>query len=361
MGDRELQTDSQHFFALTPEEVLHGVEASGARATGRCLQLNSYENRVYDVEIEEGTGPLEHLEKIRAVIPVMPNRLVAKFYRPGRWTREQILEEHAFLNDLVENEIPAIPAIPFADGETLRASPGSGIVYALFPKVGGRSPDELNEDQLRQVGRLIGRIHNIGSKRTATHRLELTPKTYGERNLDFLLKGDWIPLPRRSRYAAAVQTLCALSGPLFASAKMIRTHGDCHKGNLLWTSSQSSGSAFFLDFDDMVTAPAVQDLWMLVPGRDALARDDREILLEGYEEMRAFDRTESSLIEPLRALRIVHFSTWIANRWNDPSFPRVFPSFNSERYWEEETQALEDIVAHLAAPGHDPDRGFAAH
>lgn len=361
MSDRETQSPSRHFFALTPQEVLHGVERAGARATGRCLQLNSYENRVYDVEVEEGSGPLEHLEKIRAVIPVMPNRLVAKFYRPGRWTREQILEEHAFLNDLVEDEIPAIPAIPFSDGRTLHASPDSEILYALFPKVGGRSPDELNEDQLRQVGRLIGRMHGIGSKKPATRRLELTPKTYGEPDLDFLLNGGWIPLPRRSRYVAAVQSVCGLSAAFFSRAKMIRTHGDCHKGNLLWSPSQNSGTAFFLDFDDMVTAPAVQDLWMLAPGRDALAHSNREVLLEGYEEMRAFDRAELSLIEPLRALRIVHFSAWIANRWQDPSFPRAFPSFDSERYWEEETQAIEDIAAHLAAPGHDPDRGFAAH
>ncbi|MGZ3699318.1 MAG: serine/threonine protein kinase, partial [Bdellovibrionota bacterium] len=247
---------TKFFFELTPDRVLAAVESSGLLCTGRCLTLNSFENRVYDVELDpESPG-----------VSAGPTgaRRVAKFYRPGRWSEKQILEEHEFLHDLIEAEIPAIAPLPFPDGRTLHQMPDSGIWYAIFPKVGGRAPDELTSEQLRIIGRLLARIHTVGASREAPHRVRIDPTTYGLANLEFLLERELIPLDFRARYEAAVRAICAQAGPLFAAASTHRIHGDCHLGNLLWNGTQ----AFFLDFDDMVRGPAVQDMWLLIPGRD---------------------------------------------------------------------------------------------
>jgi Ser/Thr protein kinase RdoA (MazF antagonist) len=320
---------SRFFFELTPDRVLESVEASGLRCTGRCLALNSFENRVYDVELESDEKPANP----------SAHRRVAKFYRPGRWTREQILEEHRFILDLVADEIPAIAPIKFEDtGETLHQTREGGMWYALFPKVGGRAPDELTTEQLRRIGRLLGRIHNAGARREAPHRLALTPETYARDNLRFLLEGEWIPLEFRKRYEDAVLAICERVAPWFAETPTHRLHGDCHLGNLLWNDQ----GPFFLDFDDMVRGPAVQDLWLLLPGRDEFARRQLDDLLEGYEEMRAFDRASLRLIEPLRALRFIHYTAWVARRWEDPAFPHAFPQFGSHRYWSDETDDLEE-------------------
>jgi Ser/Thr protein kinase RdoA (MazF antagonist) len=316
---------TQFFFSLTPDKVLEAVESSGLRCTGRCQALNSFENRVYDVEVESEDGD----ERPRRVV---------KFYRPGRWSEAQILDEHAFLSDLAEAEIPAVGPLPFPDGRTLRAMPESGIWFAVFPRVGGRAPDELDDEACLRVGRLIGRIHNVGAKRAAPHRVRLGPETYGISNLEFLLAGNWIAQEVRSRYEAAVRGVCALSSVFFAGAEAHRVHGDCHLGNLLFNAQ----GAFFVDFDDMVTAPAVQDLWLLIPGADAEGLRKRNLLFEGYEEMRQLDRAALRWIEALRALRFVHYSAWIARRWEDPAFPRAFPQFGSERYWAQETQDMEN-------------------
>ncbi len=318
---------TRFFFELTPDKVLDAVEATGLRCTGRCIALNSFENRVYDVELEEEP------------VTLWSNRRVAKFYRPGRWTREQILEEHEFLLDLAAAEIPAIAPVRFQDGTTLRQAE-SGIWYALFPKVGGRAPDELRDDQLEMIGRLLARIHNVGASKPAQHRVRVGPDTYGLANLDFLLKGDWIPLEFRSRYEHTVRKICEAIRPKFDQISVHRIHGDCHLGNLLW----NVDGPFFLDFDDMLRGPAVQDLWLLLPGRpseDDEVRRQMEAILEGYEQMRAFDRSTLSLIEPLRALRYVHYTAWIACRWEDPAFPLAFPHFGSHRYWSDETENLE--------------------
>lgn len=318
---------TRFFFELTPDKVLAAVESSGFRCTGRCQALNSFENRVYDVELESEDEPSNP----------SPNRRVIKFYRPGRWSREQILEEHEFLKDLVAAEIPAIAPLPFVDGSTLRATE-SGIWFAIFPKVGGRAPDEFSFEQLQRVGRLLGRVHNVGASRPARHRIALTPATYGRANLEYLLER-WIPADFKARYREAVQKIIDISEPWFEGAKTHRVHGDCHPGNLL---ANAAGELFFLDFDDMVIGPPSQDLWLLVPGRDPESRAQRACLLEAYEEMRAFDRSSLRLIEPLRALRFIHYTAWIARRWEDPAFPAAFPEFNSHAYWADETADLEE-------------------
>jgi Ser/Thr protein kinase RdoA (MazF antagonist) len=321
---------TQFFFQITPDRVLEAVESGGLQTTGRCMALNSFENRVYDVELDLEDGP-----------KTSPgNRRIVKFYRPGRWTREQILEEHQFLADLRASEIPAIAPLPFEDGSTLKVTPNGEIFYALFPKVGGRSPDELTDDQLQRIGMLLARIHNVGAQKEAPHRVELNASTYGIQNLEYLLS-KWIPLDFKAQYEKLVRDLCAKTEELFRALPLKaihRVHGDCHFGNLLWNQE----GPFFLDFDDMVRAPAVQDVWLLTPGRDQDAQRQREVLLEGYEQMRKFDRSSLRLIEPLRALRFVHYTAWIARRWEDPAFPLAFPEFNSHSYWADETKDLAD-------------------
>jgi len=322
---------TKYIFELTPDRVLDAVETSGIRCTGRCQSLNSFENRVYDVEIEwdgdEKPMPGE-------------NHRIVKFYRPGRWTREQILDEHAFLADLAAAEIPAVAPLEFSDGSTLRTLE-SGIHYCLFSKIGGRAPDELDDEGLRRVGRLLARIHSVGRAREAKHRIRLSPGTYGIANLEYLLEKNLIPEEFRARYETAAREICVMTAPWFAETRVQRVHGDCHLGNLLQRSARGpEGSAdwFFVDFDDMLMAPAVQDVWLLLPGRH---RQKLEVLLEGYEEIGEFDRTTLRLIEPLRALRFIHYTGWVARRWDDPAFPQAFPQFGTYRYWKDETEDLE--------------------
>jgi Ser/Thr protein kinase RdoA (MazF antagonist) len=336
---------TRFFFELTPDRVLEAVEALGLRCSGRCTALNSFENRVYEIELEEDDESSD-----RSASAVFARRRVVKFYRPGRWSREQILEEHEFLLDLKKAEIPVVAPIEFEVGpdgaQTLHVAKDSGIFYALFPKVGGRAPDELQDDQLRWIGRLLARIHSVGALKPAPHRIEISPETYGRKNLASLLEGNWIPLEFVARYKEVVEEICALSDELFSTllnggvSAIHRIHGDCHLGNLLW----NQNGPFFLDFDDMVRGPAVQDIWLLVPGRDEEAIRQRQILLEGYEEMREFNFLTLRLIEPLRALRFVHYSAWIARRWSDPAFPAAFPQFGTHRYWQEQLRDLEELL-----------------
>ncbi|MEW6776945.1 MAG: serine/threonine protein kinase [Bdellovibrionota bacterium] len=322
---------TKHFFALTPNEVLAAIEEAGYRCTGLCYPLGSYENRVYEVEVEEDPS--------RGIVKkdVSSLRRVVKFYRPGRWTREQILEEHQFLAELSENEVPVIVPLPLSEGKTLGTNKQTGLFYALFPKVGGRAPEDLSEDQFQWLGRLLGRLHNVGAAKLAPHRVRLTPETYGLSNLNYLLEQNQLPAEMRPAYEAAVREICRLSEPLFAKTKTLRIHGDCHAGNILWGKS----GPFLLDFDDMVMGPAAQDLWLLLPGRDEEGKAALEALLEGYGQMRGFDREELRLIEPLRALRFVHYSAWLARRWSDPAFPRAFPHFGTPKYWGEMTRDLQ--------------------
>lgn len=320
-----------HFFTLTPDRILDSVEEAldskrtGVRATGRTFQLNSMENRVYEIELDDNT------------------RVVGKFYRPGRWTKDCILEEHGFIKELAANEVPAVAPLELASNTTLFSTP-DGILFALFPKVRGQIMQELSDAELSQTGRLLARLHNIGAAKQAEHRISLTPETYGKGSLEFLKAGNFIDIQMGSAYSTAVETLLEMIRPMFSGVPVHRIHGDCHLGNVLWHHTPQGSQAFFLDFDDMVTGPAVQDIWLVVRGRDEEAKRQRGVLLEAYETLRPFDYATLRLIEPLRALRMIHYSAWIARRWNDPIFQRTFPDFGSYRYWQEQLADVREQI-----------------
>lgn len=301
------------FFSLTPDRVLDAVEAGGTRVTGLCYPLNSLENRVYELEREDRS------------------RIVAKFYRPLRWSREAILEEHRFLAELIEAEIPVCAPLAFPDGSTLKEVPHTPIWYALFPRVGGRAPEELSDEQLARLGRLLARIHQVGAAREAPARPSLTPDRYGTDSLEILAHSRLIPRDLLPGVLERGRTFVNATRPLFEGVAYHRTHGDCHLGNLLW----GSAGPFFLDFDDALHAPAVQDVWLLTPGRDAEARAQREVFLRGYSELRGFERRQLHLIEALRGLRYLRYAAWIAQRWDDPSFQHAFAHVTAPRYWQE--------------------------
>lgn len=315
---------AKEFHKLTPEGVLDAVEAAtGTRLSGRFIILNSYENRVWQLEREDGTW------------------LVGKFYRPGRWSKETILAEHELLAELAEAEIPVAGPTQILGGGTVAEV--QGIFFSLFPRIGGRSPQELDNEQLRILGRLLGRIHNVGAGHGTPHRMTLSTKTYGEDNLRRLTEIGALPPEAKDIYVETVTMLLARIEPLFLSVPMHRIHGDCHLGNVLW----ATASPTFLDFDDMLIGPAVQDVWLLVPSADAQGRADRDKLLEAYTEMRDFDPTWLRLVEPLRALRYIHYSTWIARRWEDPIFRRTFSHFGTLQYWQNEIQDLREQIARI--------------
>ena len=313
--------DNEFFFALTPELVLEAAEQADFETTGHCLALNSLENRVYDVRLEDG------------------NHVVVKFYRPGRWSRAQIEEEHAFLFDLREAEIPVCAPLEFPGGGTVRQT--EGIYFTVWPRTGGRAPDELSDEQLEVLGRLLGRIHNVGASRPAEHRIALTETTYGVRPLEFLLAGDFLPMHCQARYEDAALATIEAYRALSAGVPTHRVHGDCHLGNLL----NGVDGWFFLDFDDFLTGPAVQDVWLLMSARDQEGLRQRAVFLEAYRQFREFDNAWLKLIEPLRALRYIHYAAWIARRIEDPAFPDAFPHFGSDEYGEKETADLADQVA----------------
>jgi Ser/Thr protein kinase RdoA (MazF antagonist) len=312
------------FFALTPDRVLDAAEVGGLRSTGRCLPLRAFENRVYEVELED------------------ERRLVVKFYRPGRWSRETILDEHRFLADLAEAEVPVVAPMDLGTGTTLNEI--EAIYYAAFPRVRGRSLDELDAEHRRQIGRTIGRMHAVGAARPAPHRPKVGVEYYIHEPLRILMEGDFIPGTLAGRYRDVALRIADAAAKPLAAARAQRIHGDLHWGNILWTRD----GPILVDFDDSAMGPPVQDLWLLARGEGEEARKAREDLLEGYELFREFDRSTLTLIEPLRAMRIIHMSGWIAKRWEDPSFPHAFPSFKDVRYWMQEYEALVAIAEQLA-------------
>ncbi|MBN2158222.1 MAG: serine/threonine protein kinase [Spirochaetes bacterium] len=309
---------SNFFFNLTPDIIIKAIEDGGFEPTGHCMALNSFENRVYDLRLEDGS------------------HVVSKFYRPGRWSRDQIREEHEFLFELRDDEIPVCAPFRFPDGGTIREI--EGIYYTIWPRTGGRVPDELSDEEIGILGRLCARIHNNGAAKKAEHRIELTGETYGLRPLSFLEQGGFLPQHCSKRYADAVREIVAIYEELRTGVPFHRIHGDCHLGNLL----HGSEGWFFLDFDDFLSGPAVQDVWMLVPARDAEGLRQRELFLEAYRQFRDFDASWLRLVEPLRALRYIRYAAWIAQRWDDPAFPAAFPHFGTVEYWESETADLED-------------------
>lgn len=334
MSDTAASSATKFFFELTPERILDSVEAWGVRCTGRILQLNSMENRVYEVEVEipetEVKSPSDRFR-------------VVKFYRPGRWSRAQIEEEHQFLFDLLKAELPVVAPLRDAREASLREVADLGIYCALFPKASGRMNDELTPTQLPRLGRLIARLHSVGAQRPIRDRLTLDARTYGRDSAAFLLGGNFIPEELRASYGQIVEGISSVAENLWSGAVLQRIHGDLHLGNLVWAGDDPR----MVDFDDMVRGPPVQDLWMLVPGRGDEWRTRFELLLTGYEQMRAFDRSTLRFIEALRALRMIHYSAWIGRRIADPAFQRVFTDFGTMQYWKEQVADLNDQLALL--------------
>ena len=313
------------FFALTPDWVIRAAEAGGFDPTGHNLALHCLENRVYDLMLED------------------ESHVVVKFYRPGRWSKEAILEEHAFLYDLVEAEIPVCAPLRFEDGASLHEV--EGIYYAVWPRTGGRSPDELTDEQVEILGRLVARIHNVGATKRSHHRGRLDGGTYALDPLETIESLGFLPPQWAARYRRAVERVAELYDALADGVPHHRIHADCHHGNLLY----GREGWFFLDFDDFLEGPAVQDVWLLVPGRDAEGERQREVFIQAYRQFRDFESKWLGLVEPLRALRYVRYAGWIARRWKDPAFPRSFPHFNSEQYWEKETIDLEEQLRRCEA------------
>ncbi|MDB5760820.1 MAG: serine/threonine protein kinase [Burkholderia sp.] len=313
---------------LSPDMVLDALDSVGLRGDGRLLALNSYENRVYQIGMEEGP-------------PV-----VAKFYRPGRWSDGQILEEHAFVAELVEREIPVVPAMAL-DGSTLRHF--GGFTFAVFDRHGGRAPELEDRDTLEWMGRFLGRIHAVGALRPYALRPALNLDTFGIAPRDFLLSHDFIPPELAAAWRSVVdQALDGVRGcyERAGAVGMLRLHGDCHVGNVLWTGD----GPHFVDFDDSRSGPAVQDLWMLLSGERGDMVRQLSDLLAGYEDFCTFDPRELHLIEALRTLRLIHYSGWLASRWDDPAFPVAFPWFNTQRYWQDRILELREQVALMAEP-----------
>lgn len=308
------------FLALTPDRVLDAVEAGGLRCNPICNPLNSFENRVYDIQLED------------------ENRIVAKFYRPLRWSQEQILEEHAFMGELEAAEIPICGLRTFPDGSTLKVI--DGIFYCLYDLKGGRAPDEANESLLERLGMLIGRMHNIGEARDAPNRVRISADTYVRRNLAFLEENKVVAPGLWSWYRSLAIELADLADAWMEGVPTHRLHGDFHLGNLLFR----EGILHVLDFDDMVVGPAVQDFWMAIRSSSLDPTHATDCFLSGYEAFRPFDESSLRLIDVLRGLRLVHYATWLARRWHDPVFPRTWPHFGTEDYWQREATNLQEAL-----------------
>ena len=316
------------YATLTPDCVLDALESVALHPDGRLLTLNSFENRVFQVGMDE--GPMQ----------------VVKFYRPGRWTAAAIQEEHDFTLDLAARELPVVAPQRLAAGATLH--PHRGFLFAVYPRRGGRMPEFDNADTLEWMGRFIGRIHAVGRLAPYRHRPTLDIASFGEASRDFVLQGKWLPDDLLPAWKSVVEQ--ALQGVRHCYLRAgqvvnLRLHGDCHAGNVLWTEGTEMRGPHFVDFDDSRMGPAIQDLWMLLSGeRDAMTRQLSDVLA-GYEDFAEFDRRELHLLEALRTLRLIHHTAWIARRWHDPAFPAAFPWFNTPHYWQERILELREQVA----------------
>ena len=319
---------AEHPFAkLNPDFIIDAVESTGLFSDARILELNSYENRVYQVGIEDAE-------------PV-----IAKFYRPERWNLNQIQEEHSFTQELYDHGLSVVAPLLFNGGSWFTYQ---GFVIALFPRKGGRAPaiDDLN--CLEVLGRSIGRMHNVGATNHFAYRPELSSLEYGEHSRSFLLDKRFIPDELEAAYASVTEHLLLMITDRFSriAVSQLRLHADCHMGNVLWRNDQPH----FVDFDDARTGPAIQDLWMLLSGDDTSRQIQMKSILKGYSDFREFDPVELQLIEPLRTLRMMHHAAWIARRWNDPAFPRAFPFFNTQKYWADHILELREQWAAIEGP-----------
>ena len=321
-----MTADNPHpYDRLRPEVILDAVDSTGLRTDARMLALNSYENRVYQIGIEDAA-------------PV-----VVKFYRPGRWTDAQILEEHAYTRELADEEVPVVAPVASADGTTLHLH--DGFRFAVYPRQGGRAPALDDLESLFILGRTVARIHCVGARSAFAVRPRLDVSTFGVASRELLLGAGLMPPDIRDDYAVLSELLIERLHGAFANVTIaeLRLHGDLHIGNMLWRED----APHFVDFDDARTGPAVQDLWMLLSGPRAMRTRQANEVIEGYREFREFDLRELALIEPLRTLRLMHHSAWLAQRWADPAFPRNFPWFNTESYWREHIVQLTEQLRAL--------------
>ncbi|MEM7280919.1 MAG: serine/threonine protein kinase [Pseudomonadota bacterium] len=315
-------TSSISFGDLRPDQFLGAVDSLGLRCDGRFLSLNSYENRVYQINLEDNEP------------------IVAKFYRPNRWSDEAILEEHQFAEELQSAEIPVVAPFQIAS-KTLHNS--HGFRFALYPRKGGRTPELDNLDLLQQIGRLVARIHKIGQIQPFQHRPAITLDTFGIEAATRLLKSNLLPIELSSVYEQTCEHVLAGIDQTLETIpyQTLRTHGDLHPSNVLVRGEQ----IHIVDLDDTRTAPAIQDLWMFLSGQRSEQTPQMEKLLEGYHEFHSLDMRELHLIEALRSLRIIHYAAWLGDRWQEPAFQRAFPWFNSQKYWEEHVLSLKEQIA----------------
>jgi Ser/Thr protein kinase RdoA (MazF antagonist) len=314
--------------ALTPDLMLDAIEARGYRCDGRLSALNSFENRVYQVWLDDGSS------------------LVVKFYRPGRWSNEAILEEHAFALELAAREIPVVaPLAP--GGETLAEH--RGFRFALYPRRPGRTPELEDAETLRWLGRFVARIHAVGALERFRHRPALDVASFGRQPSAYVLEHDFVPEELRATYSSVVKDALGRVERAFERAgpiHRIRLHGDFHSGNILWTDE----GPHFVDLDDARMGPAMQDIWMWLAGDRETMQRQLSAVMEGYREFHDFNPGELWLVEALRTLRLVHYSGWLAQRWEDPAFPHNFPFFNTQRYWQDQILALREQAAALDEP-----------
>lgn len=310
-----------NFDALTPDFMWYALESIGVRAESGLLALNSYENRVYQFTDEDR------------------KRFVVKFYRPQRWSREQIQEEHDFSNELVENEVPI--AVPLSiNGETIHEY--QGYLFTLFNSEGGRQFEVDNLEQLEWVGRFMGRIHQVGAQKNFIHRPTIGLEEYVYQPRKLLQSSTFIPAHLENAFFSDLDLLISQIEAHWQPSETIRLHGDCHPGNILWRDGP-----MFVDLDDARNGPAIQDLWMLLNGDRQDKMMQLDVLLEGYQEFGDLPNDQLKLIEPLRGLRMVHYMAWLAKRWHDPAFPQAFPWFNDAKYWEGQVLGFKEQIAAL--------------
>lgn len=314
--------------ALTPDRILDAVESQQYRCDGRLLALNSYENRVYQLWLDDGSA------------------LVAKFYRPARWSDAAILEEHEYGLELVQREIPVVAPMA-VNGATLFEH--AGFRFALYPRRPGRTPELEDHETLRWLGRFIARIHAVGALKPFEHRPAIDIATFGRQPYEYVISHDFVPADLRATYASVVDDVLDRVERAYeraGSIRSLRLHGDCHSGNILWTEE----GPHFVDLDDARTGPAVQDIWMWLAGDRPTMQAQLGAVMEGYREFYDFNADELSLVEALRTLRLIHYSGWLAQRWDDPAFPHNFPFFNTQRYWQDQILALREQAAAMDEP-----------